>query len=197
MKLQLADGFIEQPLGLLERVVVSSSNIAYEHTFAVVDFGKKPNYEIILGRPFMRQLKMIQDWGYNYLYLRQTNATTRIDLRDHSSKDVANTPARDYVSIVGDDTTPSWLIQQQPLWFCNPKDECKEDESEKCSDGYIPEPFPEHLLEPYGWQDILATLARKRLMLQNIVMTRVMNSTIKHHECHFGRRNLLRQIHRQ
>ena len=30
--------------------------------------------------------------------------------------------------------------------------------SEKISDGYVPEPFPEHELEPYGWHDILATL---------------------------------------
>ena len=66
LKLQLAGGYNEQPIGLLERIVVSSCNIEYEHTFAVVDFGKKPKYEIILGCPFMRQLKMIQDWVYNY-----------------------------------------------------------------------------------------------------------------------------------
>ena len=61
MKLQLADGYVERPLGLLEKVLVSSCNIEYEHTFVVVDFGTKPNYEIILGHPFMRQLKLIQD----------------------------------------------------------------------------------------------------------------------------------------
>lgn len=76
MKLQLADGHIERPIGLLERVVVTSCGVEYEHTFAVVDFGKNPNYEVILGRPFMRQLKMIQDWGFNYIYLRQDSATT-------------------------------------------------------------------------------------------------------------------------
>ena len=43
MKLQLADGYVERPMGLLEKVVVSSCNIEYEHTFAVVDFGTKPN----------------------------------------------------------------------------------------------------------------------------------------------------------
>ena len=52
-------------IGLLENVV-TSCGIEFEHTFAVVDFGKKPNYEIILGCPFMHQLKMIQDWGYNF-----------------------------------------------------------------------------------------------------------------------------------
>ena len=61
MKLQLADGFMERLLGLLEKVVVTSYGIEYEHTFAVVDFGKEPNYEIIVGRPFMRKMKMIQD----------------------------------------------------------------------------------------------------------------------------------------
>ena len=66
MKLQLANGYIESPIRLLEKVIVTSCGIEYKHTFVVVDFGKKPNYEIILGCPFMRQLKMIQDWGYNY-----------------------------------------------------------------------------------------------------------------------------------
>ena len=61
MKLQLADGYIESPIGLLEKVIVTSCGIEYKHTFTVVDFGKKPNYEIILGRPFMRQLKIFQD----------------------------------------------------------------------------------------------------------------------------------------
>ena len=69
MKLQLADEFMERPLGLLEKVVVTSCGIEYEQTFAVADFGKEPNYEIILGRPFMCQMKMIQDWGYDYIYL--------------------------------------------------------------------------------------------------------------------------------
>ena len=61
IKLQLVDGFIEKPLCLLEKVVVTLCGIEYEHTFVVVNFGKKPNYEIILGRPFMRHMKMIQD----------------------------------------------------------------------------------------------------------------------------------------
>lgn len=76
MKLHLADRCIEEPLGLLKRVVVTSNGAEYEHTFAIVDFGKNPNYDIILQRPFMHQLKMVQDWGYNYLYLRQESAIT-------------------------------------------------------------------------------------------------------------------------
>ena len=41
---------------------------------------------------------------------------------------------------------------------CDARDKCVEDVSEKSSDGYTPEPFPEHKFEPYGWHDILATL---------------------------------------
>lgn len=50
MKLQLANGYVERrPLGLLEKLVLQSCGIEYEHTFAIVDFGKKNNYDIILG----------------------------------------------------------------------------------------------------------------------------------------------------
>ena len=70
MNLQLADGTLENPMGMLENICVESCGIEYEHTFAIVNFGKDTNYEVILGRPFMRQFRMIHDWGYNYLYLR-------------------------------------------------------------------------------------------------------------------------------
>ena len=53
--MQLVDGSLENPMGLLENVIVKSCGIEYEHTFAIVDFGKNPNYEVILGRPFMCQ----------------------------------------------------------------------------------------------------------------------------------------------
>ena len=96
MKLQLADGHIERTFGFLEGVIVTSCGVEYEHTFAMVDFGTSPNYKIILGRSFMRQLKMIQDWGFNYIYLRPNEAITRISLLDLSYRDVARTLIEDY-----------------------------------------------------------------------------------------------------
>ena len=92
MDLKFADGNIEHPIGLLENVIVRSCGIEYEHTFAILDFGKDPNYEVILGRPFMHQLLAIQDWGYDYLYLRHDDVTTRVNPRDHSFRDVTRTP---------------------------------------------------------------------------------------------------------
>ena len=69
MGLQLADGEVKYPIGLLEDTSISICDIEITHTFAVVDFGPETNYEIILGRPFMRQMLVVQDWGYNHLYL--------------------------------------------------------------------------------------------------------------------------------
>ena len=66
---------MESLIGVLEKVIVISCGIEYKHTFAVVDFGAEPNFEII---------KMIQDWGYNYIYLRHDCVITRINLRNHS-----------------------------------------------------------------------------------------------------------------
>ena len=122
MKLQLANSFMKRLLGLLEKVVVASSGIEYEHTFMVVDFGKKPNYEIILGRPFMCQMKMIQDWRCDFIYLCQPSATTCISLKDHSYKDVNYTPIRDMVSMIEKiDSLPSWLVHKELVCLCEIK----------------------------------------------------------------------------
>lgn len=52
MHLQLADKNLENPIGLLENITITSCGIEYEHTFAVVEFGKNTNYELILGETF-------------------------------------------------------------------------------------------------------------------------------------------------
>ena len=59
MNLQLANGKLENPIGLLEGIKVTSCGIEYEHTFAIVDLGQDTNYEVILGRPFMHQFHMV------------------------------------------------------------------------------------------------------------------------------------------
>ena len=46
----------------------------------------------------MRQLNMIQDWGFNYIYLWQQEAITQVNLKDHSYRDVAQTPMEDFES---------------------------------------------------------------------------------------------------
>ena len=57
-----------------------------------------------------------------------------------------------------EDTTLSWLEKDKPLWLCGLDEDGSERKSGADSDGYIAEPFPKHEIEPFGWQDILATL---------------------------------------
>ena len=45
----LANGNIDNPLGFLDHVIVTSGGIEYKHTFAVVSSGQDPSYEVILG----------------------------------------------------------------------------------------------------------------------------------------------------
>ena len=126
MQLQLVDKKLAKPLGILENVTLSSCGIKYEHNFAIVDFGTiDPNYEVILGRPFMRQLMAIQDWGYNYLYLRHDGVTTRVNLSTHEFRDVAKLPvanfesattSRDDKTSVGDEgENHFWLFEAETL----------------------------------------------------------------------------------
>ena len=71
---------------------------------------------------------------------------------------MVNTPVRDMVSTIHhEDSVPSWLVHDKPLWLCG-LNEDSDGEGKSDSSDYIPEPFPEHEFEPYGWQDILATL---------------------------------------
>ena len=49
MSLQLADGNLNTPLGLIEDNTVESCGIQYSHTFAIADFGESTNYKVILG----------------------------------------------------------------------------------------------------------------------------------------------------
>ena len=69
MGLQLVDGEVKYPMGMLEEIDVNICGIPFQHSFAVVDFAQDTNYDVILGRPFMRQMLVVQDWGYNRLYL--------------------------------------------------------------------------------------------------------------------------------
>src|SRR5271156_2648216 len=160
MHLQLADGSLENPMGLLENVIVKSCGVEYEHTFAIVNFGKNPNYEVILGRPFMRQFRMIQDWGYNYLYLRHESVITRVNLRNHSYRDVTRSPVDEFDSASSEPTRKTPSEGREDLWMCGAS--CT-DQPVKCNRSvtdeiYIPQPFPEHLIDPLEWNHILASI---------------------------------------
>ena len=96
MKLQLDDRHLENPLRVLEGVSITACGIKFIHTFAVVNFGKEIAYDIILGRPSMRQIRLIQNWGSNHLYLRHSNGMMRVSTINHYFKDVKQTLLEEY-----------------------------------------------------------------------------------------------------
>ena len=60
---------------------------------------------------------MIQDWGFNYIYLRQQEVIARINLVDHSYKDVARTLIENFESatFLEKSTKPSWVQSNSQL----------------------------------------------------------------------------------
>ena len=103
----------------------------------------------------MRQLKMIQDWGFNYIYLRQQQAVTRINLSNHSYRDVAKTPVEDFESATATtkSSRPSWVQSDSHLWMCGASEGRvdEEDVQPKLDEDYILEPFPNDQFIPDAW----------------------------------------------
>lgn len=121
MGLQLAYGKIKYPLGLIKDVHIKIYDIQFEHSFVVVDFDQETSYEVILGRPFMRQLLVVQDWGYNCLYLCHNNSIVWVNLGDHSYRDVIKTPVEDFESTTYDlvHKNTSDTTSEEGAWMCN------------------------------------------------------------------------------
>ena len=94
MSLQSADGSLNNLIGVVEDITVESCGIEYEHTFSIVDFQVNTIYKVILGQTFKLQLKKLQDWGFNYLYLRQETSITRFNLKNHSYRNVTALPVK-------------------------------------------------------------------------------------------------------
>lgn len=138
----------------------------YEHTFAIVDFGKSPTYDIILCNPFMRQSRMVHDWLFNYIYLQKEGAIIPFNLKGHSYQDGARTPVEDLKSAttISKISKPIWVGKSARLWICRASidvrsmNNSEEDQVGKLGDIYIPKSFLKNKFKPLGWTDVLATL---------------------------------------
>ena len=166
MDLQLAYGSLERPLGLLENIVMKSCGIEFEHTFSIVDFGQDPNYEVILGRPFMHQLTALEDWGYDYLYLRYEDVTTRINLKDHTFRDVTRIPVEEFELATSNFTprTNTDSTSVKDAWICHTLSQDLLEEDQRQIDNitkkedYILISFSEDDIDPYEWLHTLSTI---------------------------------------
>ncbi|MCO5565132.1 hypothetical protein L7F22_018803 [Adiantum nelumboides] len=85
-------------------------------------------------------------------------------MKDHNYRDVAKTPMQNYDSTIINGNGVPWMQTKAHIWMCGASDNgdlTKEEcilERSVTDEAYIPEPFPEHLFEPFGWTQILSTL---------------------------------------
>ena len=61
---------------------------------------------------------MIQDWGYNYLYLRHDSVITRVNLKNHSYRDVTRSPVDEFDSASSEATRITVSDGKEELWMC-------------------------------------------------------------------------------
>lgn len=109
----------------------------------------------------MRQFKKVQDWGYDYLYLRHEIAITRVNLKNHSHRDVTYTPMEEFDSASSENSDSA--DEKEDLWVCGASQKSViTDGSEWCKyvmdDAYVSIPFKEEKLGPVEWNHVLATL---------------------------------------
>ena len=157
MGLQLADGEVKYPIGLLEDTSISICGIEITHTFAVVDFGPETNYEIILGCPFMCQMLVVQDWVYNCLYLRHKSAIVRVNLDDHTYRDVTKSPIEDVdtTSYEQNKEISSTETQEEGAWLCEVYEHASMQENVKLvedlekDEAYMPQPISTDKIEEH------------------------------------------------
>ena len=107
---------------------------------------------------------MVQDCGYDYIYLRHECASTRMNLNNHSYRDVTLMPMEEFDSESFECSTESIEQANNPnLWLCGAsKSSMQTDDSqwhrEVEKEDYIPCPFLETLMEHVEWMHYLITL---------------------------------------
>ena len=153
-------------MGMLEDMNVNICGIPLVHTFAVVDFTQETNYDVILGQPFMRQMLVVQDWGYNRLYLRYQNSIVKVNLDDHTYRDVTRTPIEDFESS---------LVQTKDKWeskdpsapraqMCDlferalMLEEMEKTKALELDTSYVPKSFFKVEINEHAWMQVLATI---------------------------------------
>ncbi|KAA3479686.1 Integrase, catalytic core [Gossypium australe] len=86
MSIQLADGTIRYPRGVIEDVLVKIDKFIFPNDFAVLDMDKGSEVPLILGRPFLATARTIIDVGMSEFLLRRTHAKEKLKKHDEGPK---------------------------------------------------------------------------------------------------------------
>ena len=91
LRVKLANGGLVRALGLLRNLRVKILDHYVAHTFPVMDFNDKPrSFKMILGRPFMREHKMVHNWSNNHVYLNLKDEHVRVNLPSEKAHPLAH-----------------------------------------------------------------------------------------------------------
>ena len=96
---------------------------------------------------------MVQDWGYNYIYLRFEISITKVNLENHSHRDVTHMPMEAFNSASLKNSNASKEQECENIWICSAsKASMIMNGLEWCRDvmdeAYVPIPFPKEKLKP-------------------------------------------------
>ena len=107
---------------------------------------------------------MLQDWDFGYMYLRQETSITRVNLKNHSYRNVTALPIEEFDLASSKASLPTESSEDaQKLWMCNAsRTSLRPDGSEWCKDvmdgTYMPYPCKEECFEPLEWPHVLSTI---------------------------------------
>ena len=97
------------------------------------------------------------------MYLRRESAITRVNLRNHSYRDVTYSPVEEFDSSSLDASQQTLAKERANLWICGASGRSiRTDGSEWCRDvideAYMPAPFDSDAFEPTEWPHCLAAI---------------------------------------
>ena len=101
-------------------------------------------------------------WGYNYLYLRHETTIIRVNLKNHSIKDVTHMLVEEF-DLASSETSSSFSKEPANLWICGASKASMltngiEWRKEVTDDAFVPIPYLEEKFEPNEWAHCLATI---------------------------------------
>ena len=114
----------------------------------------------------MRQMLVVQDWGYNCLYLRHKNAIVRVNLDDHTYRDVTKSPIEDAdtTSYELNKELSSTETQEEGAWLCEIYEHASMQENVKLvedlerDEAYMPQQISNDKIEEHVWMQVLSTI---------------------------------------
>lgn len=118
---------IANPLGMLINLKIKVLGHRIRHTFIIMKFSKKPTtYEMILGKPFMREAQMVHERSKNHVYLQFHDSIIQVDLLTGQVHPLGSREIFENCS----DT----IVHSAPLKYCYT---CKEDTNVRSDSPYL------------------------------------------------------------